>query len=129
MTIQTRLWPTLDELVERRQACVDQIDARIQTLGKRWGAQNKPGAMISTADLADDDIVVKNLRARLETYDVDIVRMREHELTWLSSDVHADGRGKVWACRCTATGTAPTAYVAMSRYNEHVMDAVWGAGA
>jgi hypothetical protein len=128
MTVQTRLWPTLDELEQRRQSCRDQIQARKATLRQRWDRGLTAGVP-TLIDLEDHDVVVRNLMARLETYDVDIVRMRAHELTWLSSDVHADGHGKVWSCKCRATGTAPTAYVAMGRFNEHVMDAVWGATA
>lgn len=122
MTRRPVVWPSLEELESRREECRAQIVRRRAILEGRYLASDEPTTMMH---LELNDVVLENLRLRLATYDVDIARMHEHELTWLSSDVHTTG-GKVWACKCRATGTAPTAYAAMARYNEHVEQAVWG---
>lgn len=120
-----RLWPTLAELEVRRDATQRQIDARNRTLNGRWD-RGEPVGVPTLFEVKAADAVLRNLHTRLETYDIDIVRMRQHSITTLQPNDPMLG-GMVWACSCKATGTAPTAYTALGRYNEHVMQAVWGA--
>jgi hypothetical protein len=120
-----RLWPDLAELEDRREECARQVDAREKVIAARWerGEYGEPSETNTAFRQTLRDIVVKNLRARLETYDVDIVRMRQHDLAHLST-------GKVragWLCKCGASGYRPTAFTALRNHGEHVMEAVWGA--
>ena len=118
---KTKLWPDLDELEARRAQCQAQIDARTAKIMGR-------GSIGEQIVIAETDIVLKNLCARLATYDADIERMNEHELVSLAGNHHGESghAGKVWACACSAYGNAPTAFGALSRFNEHVTEAVWG---
>ena len=116
-----RLWPDMAELEARRSECLAQISSRRAILEGRWLRHDGDVFPFDTFQAAD--VVLANLQARLATYHVDIERMSEHEITALRP---SDVGGKVWACKCGATGTAPTAFTAMARWTEHVEHAVWG---
>jgi len=112
-------------LEDRKAECQKQIDARqacieFRARGPKW-VGSPDGAKIT--GLWDDDTVVKNLRRRLESYEIDIVRMRQHDLASLEPTKSA----RVWMCACGATGNMPTAYTAMVAHGRHVEEAVWGS--
>ena len=117
-----RLWPDLAELEDRRDATKRQIDARNRTLNGRWD-RGEAGSTPTLFDLKAADIVLRNLHTRLETYEVDIVRMRRHGLKALEGAKGA----RSWLCECGTSGGRPTAYGAINQWQEHVMQEVWGA--
>lgn len=123
MTRRPVVWPSLEELEARREECRAQIVRRRAILEGRYLASDEPTTMMH---LELNDVVLGNLRRRLETYDVDIVRMREHDLKTLQPNSPMIG-GKVWSCSCGATGTASYSRVALEAWGRHVTEAVWGA--
>jgi hypothetical protein len=119
------VWPSVAELQERRDECLRQMEARRKVLRDRWRRGETSNAA-SLVDLESRDVVLSNMSARLVTYNVDLERLDQHEIVTFEKAVLG---GYVWACACRATGTAPTSYVAMHRWIDHVEAAVWGVEA
>jgi hypothetical protein len=125
-------WPSLEELELQRRKCQQQIAARMELLHREIAARmelphrehSSIDKALSYSKLVIDDRVLKNLKARLETYVVDIERMEQHELV---SFYKAELGPHVWVCACRATGSSPTSRMAMEAWTEHVYEAVWGA--